>query len=65
MTVNRKIDKANTVEKDRIRREIEAQIAAFLGAGGKIDVLHGNHGKTPATRGSVWRSSDDIPGVSQ
>jgi hypothetical protein len=63
--MNRNRDNANIVEKDRIRSEIDAQIEAFLRAGGKIDVLHGNNGEAPTARGSVWRSPDDIPGMSQ
>ncbi len=63
--MNRNKDKTNSVEKDRIRSEIDAQVEAFLEAGGKIDVLSGNIGERRSARGAVWRTPDEIPGLSQ
>lgn len=63
--MNRNRENANIVEKDRIRSEIHAQIEVFLRAGGKIDVLNGNNSDRHAARGSVWRTPDDIPGISR
>ena len=63
--MNRSNEKLNTAEKERIRSEIDAQIEAFLRAGGKIDVLHTHRSGKQEMRGSVWHGPDDIPGLSQ
>lgn len=63
--MSRNRESANTVDKDRIRGEIVAQIEAFLRAGGKIHVLDGDNRDRPAAPGSWCCTTDDIPGMSQ
>ena len=63
--MNRNRDNTNESEKNRIRNEIDAQVEEFLKSGGKIDVVNGNQRSPKASIGSVWRGSDDIPGLSQ
>ena len=63
--MNRNDEKTNTVEKTRIRDEIEAQVQEFLSQGGKIDVVGtGQTGRRP-TIGSVWHGQDDFAGLGQ
>ena len=45
-------------EKERMRAEIDNQIADFLNRGGKIDVLSSDQQQRP-TVGSVWHQQDD------
>ena len=63
--MNRNRDNTNESEKNRIRNEIDVQVEEFLKSGGKIDVVNGNQRSPKASIGSVWRGSDDIPGLSQ
>ena len=60
--MNRKNDGSNEIEKSRIRSEIDAQIAKYLEAGGRIDVVSARASASKAAIGSVWHSPDDIPG---
>ena len=49
-------------EKERMRAEINDQVAEFLKRGGKIDVL--TKEQRPATNiGSVWHPSHDMPNL--
>ena len=45
-------------EKERMRAEIDSQIADFLDRGGKIDVLTNEH-QLQSRVGSVWHPQDD------
>ena len=47
-------------EKQRMRAEIDDQIAEFLRRGGKIDVLTDESGQTAPQLGSVWHTPDDV-----
>jgi ribulose bisphosphate carboxylase small subunit len=63
--MNRNNEKSNTVEKNRIRDEIEAQIQAFLQQGGKIDVVATGQTRQRNAIGSVWHGQDDLTGLGQ
>lgn len=63
MNISRKGYSASEYDKGRIRREIDAQIAAYLRAGGKIDVVGTEQSSRKAPIGSVWHGSEDIPGL--
>lgn len=63
--MSRRKDAINECEKNRIRNEIDAQIAEFLKAGGKIDVLADKQSNPKSAIGAVWRNGDDLPGLGQ
>ncbi len=63
--MNRNNEKTNTVEKNRIRDEIEAQVQAFLQQGGKIDVVGNGQTRQRSSIGSVWHGQDDFAGLGQ
>jgi hypothetical protein len=47
-------------EKERMRAEIDSQVAEFLQRGGKIDVLTDEHKHATSNVGSVWHQPDDM-----
>jgi len=46
-------------EKQRMRAEIDNQVAEFLRRGGKIDVLNDQPSQSDNKLGSVWHAQDD------
>lgn len=46
-------------EKERLRAEIDRQVAEFLSRGGKIDVLTSDHQKA-VDIGSVWHQQSEL-----
>lgn len=59
--MNQRDDKTNTIEKNRIRNEIEAQVQEFLQQGGKIDAVGAGQTGQRVT-GPVWHSHDEFNG---
>ena len=57
--MNDKAQSPNSVEKDRIRSQIEAQVEQFLQRGGQIEVMSNQRGGTEASIGTVWQSLRD------
>ncbi|MEM0954625.1 MAG: hypothetical protein AAGI24_10845 [Pseudomonadota bacterium] len=47
-------------EKQRMRAEIDDQVAEFLRRGGKINVLTNESSQTANQLGSVWHAPDDV-----
>ena len=47
-------------EKEKMRAEIDSQVAEFLQRGGKIDVLSDAHQHKATNIGSVWHQQDDM-----
>ena len=47
-------------EKERMRAEIDDQVAEFLRRGGKIDVLTDDKHSSASNIGSVWHPHDDM-----
>lgn len=60
--MNQKDDKTNTIERNRIRDEIEAQVREFLQQGGKIHVIGGGRA-VQRTIGSVWHGHEEFNGL--
>ena len=50
---------ANEHEKERIRAEIDDQVAEFLNRGGKIDIVN-NERQQRDSVGSVWHQQDEL-----
>lgn len=63
--MKRDSNKINESEKNRIRDEIDAQIAEFLLAGGKINVLSDNPKASKPAIGSVWHTGEDLASLGQ
>jgi hypothetical protein len=60
--MNQQDSRANTIEKNRIRNEIEAQVQNFLQQGGKIDII--GAGQTgQRVMGQVWHGHDELNGL--
>lgn len=53
----------NEHEKERMRAEIDDQVAEFLRRGGKIDVLSDEKQNAASNIGSVWHQQDDMSGL--
>ena len=49
-------------EKERMRAEIDSQIADFLSRGGKIDVLISENRQSPKV-GSVWHQQEEMANI--
>mgnify|MGYP003625782020 CR=1 FL=1 len=58
--MRRTTESLTTVEKERIRAEINQQVNDFLQHGGRIDVLSERAKTKGDAKGSVWRSSDTL-----
>jgi SutA RNAP-binding domain len=50
---------SSTVEKERIRDQIERQVEAFLRSGGEIQVLEGTARRQSMQKASVWHGRED------
>lgn len=61
--MTKKIDSSGSCEKERIRDEIDEQIAEYLRKGGRIQVLSRPETDTDKNRGSVWQSPFDDAGL--
>lgn len=46
-------------QKERARREIERQVAAFLNSGGRISVVDTQRQPAAAVLGTAWREYDE------
>ena len=61
--MSNQVNSARVVDKERIRREINHQVEAFLRKGGEIDVVSDAENNTRAKRGTVWHNQDEITGA--
>lgn len=57
--MTKKIDSSGSFEKERIRDEIDEQVAEYLRRGGRIQVLTRPETDLDTNRGSVWQSNFD------
>lgn len=53
------VDSPGSVEKERIRSEIDTQIREFLNKGGVIDTVMGKSQRNNNLKGSAWHNLDD------
>ena len=61
--MTKKIDSSGSCEKERIRDEIDEQIAEYLRKGGRIQVLSRPETDLDKNRGIVWQSPFDDAGL--
>ncbi len=52
---------ADIAEKEKIRRQIDAQVNDFLRNGGRICVLDNRGGQNQSRAGTAWRDQGELP----